>query len=82
MLLALHDAMIDVLKSLGTGNETIDGYEKRWSDTLEGVSRSFPCPACYAGARDSALKVLPAKSSTHHVKCLACDREYSYVEED
>ncbi len=84
MLLAMHNAMIDVLKAQAANDEIVDAYRKRWSETLEGRSRSFPCPACFmAGVQNSELKALPAKANTpHYVQCKLCNRSYSYIEEE
>lgn len=84
MLLALHNAMVDTLANLDASDETIAGYKQRWRDTLEGKTRSFPCPACFmAGVEHSALKALPAKANSDrfYVKCLTCEVEYSYTDE-
>lgn len=83
MLKALHDAMVDILKTLGATGEAIESYKKQWSDTLNGVRKSFPCPACFmAGTAESELKAIPARASTHYVRCKACSREYGYTDED
>jgi hypothetical protein len=83
MLQAMCNAMIDSLKNAKATEEIIGAYKQSWNDTLAGHARQFPCPACFmAGVKDSALKALPAKANTHYVKCLKCNTQYSYVEED
>ncbi len=82
MLYELHGAMLNSLSAFHASGDVIEAYKKRWSDTLDGINRSFPCPACFmAGVADSELKPLPkASGHTHYVTCKTCNREYSYEE--
>ncbi len=83
MLQALYDEMIRILEGLNADQEKIAAYKRHWSATLEGHSKSFPCPACHAaGQENSSLKPQPAKGSIHYVRCGSCDTLFSYVEEE
>ncbi len=79
MLYELQQAMLQALDGLHAGRDVIEAYQKRWRDTVEGLSRTFPCPACFmAGVTDSELKPLPAKGNMHCVSCKTCSRQYCY----
>ena len=83
MLQAMQEAMLHHLASIQAGDELVGAYRKYWSDTLDGINKNFPCPACFvSGRKDSALKPQPAKANTHYIKCQVCNAIYSYVEAD
>ncbi len=83
MLQALYDEMVRVLEGLKAGKEKIAAYERRWGETLGGRSRTFPCPACFAGGQENAaLRPLPAKGGTHYVRCETCSSLFNYEEND
>ncbi len=78
MLHELHAAMLAALRAFHATDDVIAAYKKRWSDTEEGISRSFPCPAYFiASVEDSELKPLPSKGNKYYVTCKSCGREYS-----
>jgi hypothetical protein len=83
MLQALYETLLGILRAAHASEELIGAYKESWNNTLMGRSRVFPCPECFmAGRRDAALKPMPARGNTFHVKCELCDRTYSYVDED
>lgn len=83
MLDAMHEALIESLNNLKANSETVQAYRKRWDDTLSGRAKGFACPSCFvAGKKDTVLASLPAKDSTHFVKCESCGAVYSYIDED
>ncbi len=79
MLYELHAAMLQTLEDCHATDNVIAAYKKRWDETVEGIRRSFPCPACFvAGVEDSELKPLPSKGNKYYVACKTCGREYSF----
>jgi hypothetical protein len=83
MLEVLFESMVSSLRGSNAKPDTLEKYQVRWNDALDGHSKGFPCPVCFAaGDQEAALKALPPKGSVHNVKCTACNRQYSYVDDD